>query len=116
MEKENYIPGQMAPGQREDTYWASLSPRPRGTLHQSVGRGGGEGRDARFKRFGFSSTVAITSLRFGIYFIQARGFPDGSDGKESASSAGDPGLIPGLGRSPGEEMATHSCILAWRIP
>ena len=31
-----------------------------------------------------------------------RGFPGGSDGKESACSAGDPGLIPGLGRSPGE--------------
>ena len=25
--------------------------------------------------------------------------PDGSDGKESSCSAGDPGLIPGLGRS-----------------
>ena len=31
-----------------------------------------------------------------------RGFPGGSDSKESASSAGDPGSIPGLGRSPGE--------------
>ena len=30
------------------------------------------------------------------------GFPGGSDGKESACSAGDPGSIPGLGRSPGE--------------
>ena len=30
------------------------------------------------------------------------GFPGGSDGKESACSAGDPGLIPGSGRSPGE--------------
>ena len=30
------------------------------------------------------------------------GFPDGSDSKESACNAGDPGLIPGLGRSPGE--------------
>ena len=29
------------------------------------------------------------------------GFPGGSDGKESACNAGDPGLIPGLGRSPG---------------
>ena len=29
-------------------------------------------------------------------------FPGGSVGKESACSAGDPGLIPGLGRSPGE--------------
>ena len=31
------------------------------------------------------------------------GFPGGSDIEESACSAGDPGLIPGLGRSPGEE-------------
>ena len=30
------------------------------------------------------------------------GFPCGSAGKESACSAGDRGLIPGLGRSPGE--------------
>ena len=30
------------------------------------------------------------------------GFPSGSAGKESACNAGDPGSIPGLGRSPGE--------------
>ena len=30
------------------------------------------------------------------------GFPDSSVGKESAYNAGDPGLIPGLGRSSGE--------------
>ena len=30
------------------------------------------------------------------------GFPCGSAGRESACSAGDLGLIPGLGRSPGE--------------
>ena len=30
------------------------------------------------------------------------GFPGGSAGKESACNAGDLGLIPGLGRSPGE--------------
>ena len=30
------------------------------------------------------------------------GFPSGSVGKESACNAGDPGLIPGLGKSPGE--------------
>ena len=29
-------------------------------------------------------------------------FPGGSDGKESACNAGDLGLIPGLGKSPGE--------------
>ena len=83
-------------------------------------------------------------------------FPDSSDCKESAYNVGDPGSIPGLGRSPGEwigyqlqyswvflvaqmvknlpamwetwvqalcwedplekEMATHSNILAWKIP
>ena len=30
------------------------------------------------------------------------GFPGGSDGKECACDAGDLGLIPGSGRSPGE--------------
>ena len=30
------------------------------------------------------------------------GFLGGSDGKASACNAGDPGSIPGLGRSPGE--------------
>ena len=30
------------------------------------------------------------------------GFPGGADGKESACSVGDLGLIPGLERSPGE--------------
>ena len=84
------------------------------------------------------------------------GFPDSSVGKESACNVGDPGSIPGSGRSPGEgmgyplqyawaslvaqlvknlpatretpvrslgwedpvekEKATHSRILAWRIP
>ena len=29
-------------------------------------------------------------------------FPGSSAGKESACNAGDPGLIPGLGRSPGD--------------
>ena len=30
------------------------------------------------------------------------GFSGGSDGKESARNVGDPGSIPGSGRSPGE--------------
>ena len=30
------------------------------------------------------------------------GFPGGSDDKESTCNAGDPGLMPGSGRSPGE--------------
>ena len=84
------------------------------------------------------------------------GFPGSSAGKESSCNVGDPGSIPGLGRSPGEGIgyplqyswaslmaqtvknlpamqdtwvqslawedplekgkATHSSILAWRIP
>ena len=32
------------------------------------------------------------------------GFPDSSVGKESACNAGDPSLIPGSGRSAGEEI------------
>ena len=39
------------------------------------------------------------SFREGRAFIW--GFPDGSVGKESAHNAGDPGSIPGSGRSPG---------------
>ena len=42
--------------------------------------------------------------------------PGGSEVKASAYNVGDPGSIPGLGRSPEKEMATHSSILAWKIP
>ena len=35
-------------------------------------------------------------------YITMRGFPDSSVGKQSACNAGDPGLIPGSGRSTGE--------------
>ena len=40
-------------------------------------------------------------------------FPGGSDGKEFACNAGDLGLIPGMGRSPGEGNANplqYSCL------
>ena len=90
------------------------------------------------------------------YSVVILGFPDSSVGKESACNAGNPSLIPGLGRSAGEGVgyplqyswasllaqlvknppatwetwvqslgwynppekgkATHSSILAWRIP
>ena len=36
--------------------------------------------------------------------------------RTSACNAGDPSLISGSGRSPKEGTATHSSILAWRIP
>ena len=41
------------------------------------------------------------------------GFPGGSDSKESACNAGDPGSIPGSGRSPGEgndNPLQYSCL------
>ena len=49
------------------------------------------------------------------------GFPGVSDGKKYVCNVGDPGLIPGLGRSPGEclewkGMPIRSSILTWRIP
>ena len=96
--------------------------------------------------------ISIFVHVFSVYM----GFPHSSVGKESTCNAGDPGSIPGLGRSPGEGigyplqyswaslvaqlgknlpamwetwvqslgwedplekgMATHSSILAWRIP
>ena len=37
-----------------------------------------------------------------LSLIMVMGFPGDSDGKESVCSAGDPGSIPRLGRSPGE--------------
>ena len=40
-------------------------------------------------------------------------FPGGSDGKASAYNAGNPGSIPGLGRSPGEGNGNplqYSCL------
>ena len=97
-----------------------------------------------------------TTLDFETHSSILWGFPDNSAGKESACNAGDPGLIPGLGRSAGEGIgypiqyswaslvaqlvkkppamretwvrslgwedplekgkATHSSILAWRMP
>ena len=48
-----------------------------------------------------------------IYEWYPLGFPGGSDGKASAYNAGDPGSIPGLGRSSGEGNGNplqYSCL------
>ena len=37
-----------------------------------------------------------------LYYEYYMDFPGGSDGKASIYNVGDPGSIPGLGRSPGE--------------
>ena len=57
------------------------------------------------------AAAALTGLLPGV-----RGLPGGSDGKESACSAGDP--VQSLGQEDPleKEKATHFSILAWRIP
>ena len=110
------------------------------------------------------STIWMEVWWIRYHLTPSWGFPGGSDYKGSAYNMGDPGLIPGLGRSPGKEhgnpleyscleksmdrgawqatvhgvtksrtrlsdftftvhfhalekeMATHSSVLAWRIP
>ena len=43
--------------------------------------------------------------------ITIRGFPDSLVGKEFICNAGDPGLIPGSGRSTGEGIGPHSTMI-----
>ena len=66
--------------------------------------------------------VTLWSLQFNqgdkTYTRQRMGFPGGAlveNLSANVGDSGDAGLIPGLGRSPGGGMATHSNILAWRI-
>ena len=66
---------------------------------------------------GFSRQEYWSDLPFLPSVKGWQGFPGGSDGKESACIAGDPGLISGLGRSPGGGDGyplQYSC--PWRIP
>ena len=50
-----------------------------------------------------------------MHYILKKGFPGGSNGKESPGNAGDP--VRSLGQEDPLEkgMATHSSILDWRI-
>ena len=55
--------------------------------------------------------IPLSLFKALMSFLQ--GFPGGSDGKESACNSGDPGLIPGLGRSTGEGNGNplqYSCL------
>ena len=75
------------------------------------------------KYYYFHSNLAICTSSMGIYspcnrihletgYI-TKGFPGGSDSKESAWNAGDPGLIPGWVRSTGEGNGNplqYSCL------
>ena len=51
-----------------------------------------------------------------VLFIHCMGFPGGSDDKESACNAGEPGSSPRSGRSLEKGMEIHSSILSWNIP
>ena len=53
---------------------------------------------------------------FGSKACPKIGFPSGKNSPANAGDERGTDSIPGLGRSPGEEMATCSSILAWRIP
>ena len=81
-------------------------------FEQALGVGKGQGRKPGMLQSMGLQTVGhnwVTELNWTEYsFWNAHGwhwreFPDGSDDKESSCNAGDPCLIPGLGRSPGEE-------------
>ena len=54
---------------------------------------------ALFFTYSFIEQICVCQLSCS----KVLGFPGGSAGKESACNVGDLGLIPGLGRSPGEE-------------
>ena len=49
-----------------------------------------------------SGLTSVILVVLGMVNHQFRGFPDSSAGKESTCSTGDPGSIPGLGRSAGK--------------
>ena len=53
-----------------------------------------------------------------MYILGCVCVPHGADSKESTCNAGDLGLIPGFGRSPGGGHGNplQSSSLAWRIP
>ena len=60
-----------------------------------------------------SSTRIYTPWGQELLSVLLATIPGGSDGKESARSGGVPGLIPGLGRSPGEGLEDSMDRGAW---
>ena len=53
----------------------------------------------------FHSFLCLSNIP--LYICRHMGLPRWLSSKESACNSGDVGLIPGLGRSSGKEMATH---------
>ena len=59
-------------------------------------------KDIAHKLLKESTTVVLYKIAFKTRALLRVGFPGSSVGKESTCNVGDPGLIPGLGRSSGE--------------
>ena len=69
--------------------------------------------------FSGQNSICHQFVIISFFLINMMGFPGGRESKNLPVSAGDArdvGSVPGLRRSPEEEMATHSSILAWRTP
>ena len=60
--------------------------------------------------FMISCLLNLLRLVLWLNVCQSQSFPGGSDGRESSCNAGDLGLIPGLGRSPGKG---NGCLLQY---
>ena len=60
---------------------------------------------------GASSNLPPSSKSHRSIINSGMNFPGGSDGKESARNAGDPGSVSGLGRSPGGENGNPFSVL-----
>ena len=58
----------------------------------------------------------LAYILLNIYLALDGDFPGGLDSKESACIAGDSGSIPEMGKLLVKEMASHSIILAWKVP
>ena len=73
---------------------------------------------SKFLHFVFGNLLCLSfTVIFSWVYVIVWGFPGGSDSKESACSAGDPGSVPGSGRSPGEGHGNPLLyIRVWRIP
>ena len=57
--------------------------------------------------FGYKYSLYPPHLHPPQPLLRSTGFPGGSDSGESACNIGDPGLIPGSGRFPGEGIGNH---------
>ena len=70
--------------------------------HQTTEFQAPQGPSAFLLQASSAALSCLLSLSYYLWFRTRGGFPDGSDGEESACNAGDVGSVPGWGRSPGE--------------